>query len=398
MECGPAEYWCHFLAWFSENSEFLKQLPQLSDWWAAAFGSEGWLMAFIQQHGEKIIAAASLAFAIWRWWVYRERILHKRLDEYLRESDARLAPTSAQVVEALLRPGRTASLPQPAFAVELRDILDTNGWRYWFGLSTLNAQANWQLGRRLAGIRNRMKIARDAISSLQKEQAQLHMIAGAVAAARARRVKDRTKGEKFDKIALREFQKVMQLPGHQRDIIAKENEAYQWLRIGNLRRAMEAFEELEILATDIEDEQKKAYVIARSKRFRAQMLQTMADGGAAAAWIKMTADSGSINGPGALELRSKFEPDGRWETIEQAEMHYVTAYIAFKCNYSVREPQQLQLAEARYEDVCDNLPKWFWLLKREHRTLCAEAKRGLARVRRVNENPGDYDEAWLRVN
>ncbi len=80
----------------------------------------GQIIKFLKEHGEKLIAIASFSFGVWRWWIYRERILHKRLEEYIRESDARLGPASAQTTEAFLRPGRTALLSQPAFAIELQ--------------------------------------------------------------------------------------------------------------------------------------------------------------------------------------------------------------------------------------------------------------------------------------
>lgn len=153
MDCGPNEPVCQFFDWLARHPHSIRQVLQFVDGlWNQAGGQ---LIAFLKEHGEKLVAIASFSFAVWRWWKYRERILHKRLEEYIRESDARLAPASAQTFEAILRPGRTALLPQPAFALELRSILTTNGWDSLLRFTSVERQAERLLARALKGIRNR---------------------------------------------------------------------------------------------------------------------------------------------------------------------------------------------------------------------------------------------------
>jgi hypothetical protein len=203
MDCGADELLCRLIEWLSHNAYAVQQLIAFLDSvWANAGGQ---IVDFLKQHGEKLIALLSFSFAVWRWWRYREGILHKRLEEYIRESDARLGPASDQTMEAILRPGRTAVLPQPAFAVELRDILETNGWGTLFQFSDVERHAERQYGRALRRIRNRQRIARAATQSLLDQQARVHLLAGATAASRARRTVDTGRASLCDHAALREF-------------------------------------------------------------------------------------------------------------------------------------------------------------------------------------------------
>ena len=178
----------------------------------------------------------------------RERILHKRLEEYIQESDCPVGPASAQTVEAILRPGRTAALPQPAFAVELHHILDRTGWLSLVRLSSVERQVEKKLAKALRGIRRRQQIARAAERSLLEQQAQVHLLAGAIAASRARRKSDRAKASRDDHVALREFRKVLQFTTDDRDAVAKECEAFQLLRLGKKTEAKQAYSDLEGIA------------------------------------------------------------------------------------------------------------------------------------------------------
>lgn len=404
MVCSADDLMCQVATWFSENGHYLQELTRpLVGLWERSFGNQGWALSWIRDHGEKVFAAASLAFGVWRWWVYREAILHKRLEEYINESDRRLEPSSKEVVEAILRPGRTASLPQPAYALELRSILHRHSWDrndsgYPLSFSSSEDRTSRKLVRTLSGIRKRMSTARRALSSLQEQQAQLHMIAGAIAAAKARRAKDPIKAANHDRIALREFRKVLQVPGHHRDVAAKENEAFQLFRLGKRDQAAKAYEELATFASDVQDAQIRDLTIARSKCYRAQILQAIAEtstGRSQAAWSLMTALPNSPNGAGAITLRTTYQPVEDWDAIEQSEMHYVAAYIAYRSEYPIAEPDQVQAAEASLIELLSRLPKRSWFLAGKSRRLRAEARAGLTRVRHARNS--EYDRDWLRV-
>ena len=390
MECGE-DLACHLFDWLVNNGYVVKQAFDALD---VIWRETGWHIGeFLKQHGEKLVALASFSFAVWRWWIYRERTLHNRLEEYIRDSDARLKPATSQVVDALLRPGRTAALPQPAFAIELRDILSTHGWRSYFRISTVERQAERQLGRTLRGIRKRERIVREASLSLQEQRAQAHLIAGAVATSRARRKTDRNAAARDDHKALREFQEVLQFHAHARDVIAKEYEAFQFLRLAERDLALQAYLDLEAFAESLPDAKDRDLTIARSRRYRAQILQAMAGpNGSLAAWGLI----GQANEDSALQLRAHHAPYSGWAAIEQAEIHYVAAYIASNFNNWVNhQPTNLSNAKNAYESVLIALPTRRFFVSAADRRLRDEARAGIQRVR--NAVAGTYDNQWLMI-
>src|SRR5262249_22198694 len=102
MECGADELACHLIDWALNSPYIVKEAFDALD---AVWKQAGWHIGqFLQAHGEKLIAMASFAFAVLKWLRYRENALHRRLHEYIRDSDARLGPTCMRVREAILRP------------------------------------------------------------------------------------------------------------------------------------------------------------------------------------------------------------------------------------------------------------------------------------------------------
>lgn len=395
MVCGAEDYICLLGNWLLENAEPARDsIKILVGSLEAAFGERSSIRLFLSNYGEKLIAAASLAFGIYKWWVYREAILHKRLNEYITESDQRLSPSSLAVAEALLRPGRSPSLPYPQFARELRRILITRGWSERvsaFSSLTVEGQAHWRLDRNLRALKRRIITARKAMNSLQEQQAQIYLIAGAIAAAKARRSRNDTQSRRFETIALREFQKVLQQPGHQRDVIAKENEAFALLRLGSKPAALAAFEQLEEFAENLADTRTRDLTIARAKRFRAQIFQSAAPGGSAAADALMR---GNVAIFGALTLRAAHHPFHDWDAIEQGEMHYVTAYIAHKLGFVLIENQQLLAAQQVYESLRHQLPTRRWFVRQDRRALREAASAGSRRVE-LALGSSEYADNWL---
>ena len=236
MDCGSNEFVCQFFDWLSRHPNAIKQtLEFLDGLWSEAGGQ---LIKFLKEHGEKLIAIASFSFGVYRWWIYRERILHKRLEEYIRESDARLGPASVRTVDAILKPGRTAALPQPAFAVELQDILVRSGFDSFLRVSPIEKLAERKLSRSLRGIRKRQQIARAALQSLLEQQTHVHLLAGAIATSRARRKVGPASG------LARGPCPAISRP-HNRDALAKECEAFQLLRLNRKSEAFQAYLDLE---------------------------------------------------------------------------------------------------------------------------------------------------------
>lgn len=276
MECSQ-DLTCQLIDWFSGSAYALRQTFEALDLlWNAAGGG---ITKFFEEHGEKLVAMASFSFAVYRWWVYRERILYKRLEEYIRESDGRLGPTTSEMMEAVLRPGQAAALRRPLYAVELTEILDRNRWRRFFGFTPVDIQAERQLRRAMIGIGKRERTIETASRSLQRQRAEVHMLRGSIATSRARQSRDAAETAKYDGRALREFQRALQTSTHKHDVEAKECEALQFLRLGRRDLADEAFKELEDFASSLEDAERRDLTIARARRYRAQIAQANAPGG-----------------------------------------------------------------------------------------------------------------------
>ena len=342
MDCSE-DLACPLFDWFTSHGYILRQaFAGFDALWNAAGGR---ITTFFADHGEKLVAATSFAFAAYRWWIYRERILYKRLEEYISESDSRLEPTTSRMFEAILRPGRTPTLMQPAFALELGEIIEARGWRSVFGVKALERQTEKQLRRALIGIRKRERTVENAARSLQKQRAEVHMLKGAIAVSRARNTLRFALVGRNDGQALREFQRALQCPTHRRDAEAKECEAFQFLRLGRLDLAEDAYEQLEDFARDIPDARKRYLITARSKRYRAQILQANAAAGALAA-LSIIGGGRNPDPSSALAIRQIHAPYQNWDAIEQGEIHYVAAYIASRLN-NANLIEQRQLEETR---------------------------------------------------
>lgn len=386
MVCGE-DFACDAHDWIAFFKLIFLQL-------ATAWNFTGWkIIEILEKHGEKLVTLLSLSFGLVRWWRYREHVLYKRLEEYVRESDRRLAPASKGVVAALLRQGNTVPLTQPAFAIELRRVLDDHGWRSWFWFSGVERQAERQIGSIMSGIRKRERILEKAQVSIDEQKVQAHLLAGAVYAARARTADgNQNANRRNDHRALREFQEVLRSPRHDRNIVAKEWEAYQFLRLGNLQLATEAYIELENLAKKGDLEARaRDLTIASAWRYRAQILQIQADtAGSLAAWY-FIARSGQQ--PTAINLRARHYPFTKWEKIEQAETHYVAAHIAHMLDYVIEEPSHLDRAADQYKDAIEHVARINLFMSKGDQELRDEAQRGLARIEAARN--GQYDHTWL---
>lgn len=395
VECSQ-DLACQLFDWFSSSGYALRHtFGFIDNVWDGA-GDQ--ISAFLSEHGEKLTAMAGFGFATYKWWVYRERILYRRLEEYIRESDKRLGPTTTQMMDAFLRPGRAVAAQQPAFALELADILEKNSWRSFLGLAPITHQAERQFGKALVGIRKREETVLNAAHSLQRQKAEIHKLRGALAIASARQSTSKARASELDQQALNEFRNALLCSTHRRDVKAKECEALQHLRLGEYDLALDAYLMLERFADDLDDPKERALVRARAKRFQAQTTQALAEpAGSLNAWITLAVDSNENDGSSqsALELRRIQGPYAGWDALEQGEFHYLAAYIANRLAFTQREPFHLGLADSIYRGLLDKLPKRLVFLGKETRCLRAEAQAGLDRV--ILAKVGRYDREWLML-
>lgn len=399
MDCGGDDLICQGMTWLEHNEFIASTMAELiSHLGAQASGIIGVIATFLQHNAQAIFGAAGLAFGIWRWWRYREQILHKRLAEYLRDSDSRLKEGQHYVLNALQRPGPGQPFSLPLFASDqLRSVLRERNWDKSATALQVASSAEWQLSQALEKIQRQMISAEDTITSLRRQYATAHILRGAIASSMAKR--NPALAAQKNNIALTEFRTVLQIPGHKSDLAAKEFEAHQLRKLGHLDDALEAYQALEEMASTIEDQRDQIILIASAKRYQAEILQarsTMLDLDGKQRLRRCDTAfnlvSSSISNS-ALDIRKRFAPYQGWDLLEEGDINYLVALISNVADFRNREADHLRNARTAYHRVIAELPRRrAWRADHTMR-LRKAAEAGLERVNCAENKI--YDSAWL---
>lgn len=399
MNCGGDDLICQGMTWLEHNEFVASTMTELvSRYGIHASGIIGAIAVFIEHNAQAMFGAAGLAFGIWRWWRYRELILHRRLAEYIRESDGRLIDGQKYVLNALQRPSPGRPFEAPLFApMQLRSVLREHNWDRSPVAMNVETSAETQLVQAVEKIRRQMETSRDEMKSLRRQFVTAQILLGAVSSSLAR--KSPAWAHERNTLALESFRAALETEGHKNDRVAKELHAHQLRKSGHLNEALQAYCELEAIASDLEDKEERVKLIARCKRFRAETLQmlnaTTDDDGkvtfapCAPAYLLV---SKTIVGS-ALSIMEELKPFSDWDLIEEAETSYLTAFLSKNLNFPIVARQHLERAEKAYEAVLAvSLPRrtWGW---DKNRRLKSAARQGLERVR--NAKAGNYDSSWL---
>jgi hypothetical protein len=399
MDCGVSDIFCQGMTWLSDNEFVATSITELvSHLGARASGIIGVAAAFIENHAQAIIGLAGLAFGFWKWWRYREQILHQRLAEYLRESDSRLRLGQHYVLNALQRPAPGQPFKLPLFAGEmLRSVLRERNWDRTTAALCVESSADWQLSLALKKIQSQMEIAEANITSLRLQFATAHILRGAIASSVA--VRTPSRATERNTFALTEFRTVLRTPGHQKDLVATELEAHQLRKLGDFDNALEAYEELENAAANIEDQRTQTLLIARAKRYRAEILQARNSSRDSDGQLHFL---GTLNAhsllsstiPGsALSLRADYAPFQGWDLIEEGDINYLEALVASLLMFRVIEGSHLLSAETSYKAVLTETAHRRFFGHRRTLHLRRAAKAGLMRAQQARS--GHYDVRWL---
>lgn len=399
MNCGGDDLFCQGMTWLEHNEFIASTMAELvSRLGTKASGIIGAIAIFVEHNAQAIFGAGGLAFGIWRWWRYREQILHRRLAEYVRESDARLIDGQKYVLKALRRPGPCQPFEAPLFApMQLRSVLREHNWDRSPVAMNVETSAETQLVRAVEKIRRQMETSRDEMKSLRQQFVTAQILLGAVSSSLAR--KSPARAHERNTLALESFRAALETEGHKHDRVAKELHAHQLRTSGHLNEALQAYCELEAIAGDLEDKEERVKLIARCKRFRAETLQminaTTDEAGKVTfapcnpAYLLV---SKTIVGS-ALSIMEELKPFSDWDLIEEGETSYLTAFISKNLNFPIVARQHLDRAEKAYETVLAiSLPRrtWGW---DKNRRLKFAARQGRDRVRDAKK--GNYDSSWL---
>jgi hypothetical protein len=399
MDCGTNDLVCQGMTWLSENEFVAATMTELvSHLGAGVAGAIGKIASFIEHNAQAIVGVGGLAFGVWRWWRYREQILHRRLAEYLRESDGRLKDGEHYVLKALQRPGPGQPFELPLFAPStLRSILRERFWDREPVALCVETSAELQLSKAIDKIGRQMKTAQDEMRSLRQQFATAHILHGAISSSLASR-SPRLIGE-LSASALRSFRTALETEGYQNDIVAKEMEAHQLRKMGHLQEALQAYVELEALAATVEDKSDRIRLTARTKRYRAEILQALnTEKGPSGETVYLKTMpayflvSGNIAGS-AIDIRDKLKPFQGWDLIEHADICYLAAFISKNLNFNLVMQQHLAVAKTAYADVLAAASHRRWWQWDRRRRLKSAARAGIERVERAEE--GIYDTAWL---
>src|SRR5262245_20345063 len=94
MNCGSNDFLCYVIGLLAQYG---LEFSAILKWWP---GFEDRIVGNLQA----ISGLAGFSFGNWKWWYFRERVLHKRLKQYLQHQDARLLNARSYVLEALYKP------------------------------------------------------------------------------------------------------------------------------------------------------------------------------------------------------------------------------------------------------------------------------------------------------
>ncbi len=394
MECGSQETLCHVLTWITDNelaarkfSDLIVKLGQ------GATGGFAVAADFVKNYGQTIIGLCGFSFGVWRWWLYHERVLHKRLEQYINDSDQRLQPAQEELLEIIQRPGPSQVYPVPVFAdADLASVLRERRWDTSVHSLSVARNADWQLSSAIDRIKRRLEAATSATTSLQKQLAAANTLRGAIASSL---YDTPSKAE----LALGCFRNALRMPHHRMSIFAKELEAHQLRRIGDYKRAANAYEEL-LTLTSILDAPQQSAINARAKRYLAEIVQaqkiidyfngTNASPASMQAKNLMLAEDGE---PGALVIKSSFPAYQGWELLESAEMSHFTSFVCALLGNCAQAERHLEDARDGYAAVIGGLNSQGRRHRNSRRKLLARAETGLERVQRAAS--WDFDIVWL---
>jgi hypothetical protein len=388
MECGPQDALCQLTSWLSQNDLLAPWLVEvIGRFGIHANGLAGYLAQLVRDYGQTIVGLVGVTFGIWRWWRYREHILHKRLAEYLSESDTRLTQGTAALVEMIQRPAPGQQFKDPLFIdADLRVVLRERNWdkpAYALGVA---ASSDWNLDRSIQSLTRRLETAGAALGSIQRQLISAYIIRGAIAASDARR----TNSEEMNTRALSFFRSALSFPVREAEVTLKELEAHQLRKLG-LPAAEDAYAAMLKLSADVPVERQRLIIAARAKRYLSEVTRGTAPINADRL---MRANAvGTPGYPGALLLIAACEPLELWERSEKAEMHYYAAACANRLGFVQVERAQLSDASGDYRRILAGLGRRKWFRPRRYRRLRKLTMEGLRRTKAAED--GNYDLDWL---
>jgi hypothetical protein len=268
------------------------------------------------------VAVASGGYAIYQKWHYAGRNLHLRLQEFLEREEKRLRTADEELDKSAARPGPARPFQAPIFSHgDLRAVLHEMDW----GTPTLTTlhwsrmrRAEQEVQRASRELEEQLSLWERRKKDYQRRLVQAHLVRGAIAAARAARIKERSGDDREEnQSALTEFERAMSVEPNGPDLLALELAAHQRVRLGDYTGAFDDFTRLAQLA----EQAHKPVTRARALKFQAEILEFR------------NASQPNVNAATRLlntALQIFPPPRGRADVIEVAELHEVQGRIRSK--------------------------------------------------------------------
>lgn len=386
MECGSSDVFCQLANWLAENDLAASGITELiGKLGEDAQGATGAISRFVKDYGQAIVGLFGLSFGFYRWWLYREHILHKRLAEYIGSRDARLKGAREQAMETIQRPAPGQAFRAPLFiSWELRSVLRETRWDNSAVALSVETSADWQLDRAIQSIMSKLHTAEREAVCLRQELCTAYSLRGAIASSGSR--------DGLGVIALSHFRNALSLPGHDSDLVIRELEAHQLRKLGHFDAARAAYERVFQLADSVALTHDRDVLKARAKRYLAEIESLEYPKNA---YLMLTTELvGKDYSPGALALLEACEPLGAWELVEKGDIHYFGAFLARGLEFSRAEPAQLEAAATSYETALLSLRRQRWQFGKSTSRFRKRIMDGRARVETAQAT-GIYDTEWL---
>lgn len=408
MECGASDFVCHAIQLIAENEYLAGGIAeQLGKYWETSGGTAGVIANLLRDFGQLAVGIIGGAFGFYRYWIYRERILHERLVEYLSEQDVRLSGAGESLLASIQRPSPGQRFADPIFAPkELRSVLRERRWHLPAVKSAVAWSALKELEIATKSINNRIAASERSLQSHREQLATAHLAQGAIKAIAAELTTDRRwqDRKKLNIETLDHLRQVQEIGTPTKWLEAQELEAHQLRKLGNFDAADKVLSDLIASANRLPIPKSRDLRVARWKRYRAELAQikkllqhasdsagssTKASG--IAYRLLMTSDPSNIC---VIELFERHAGKlSEWEQFEKAETHYLVATIADLRGFTDIRDVQLSLARTEYNQVLARTSKPMIGMADPFKTLRDKADCGLERLDRAEA--GKFDIEWL---
>ncbi|MDX2258956.1 MAG: hypothetical protein NW205_08575 [Hyphomicrobiaceae bacterium] len=409
--CDASDFVCLGLQFIKDNDLIISGLAErLGGYWKDAGGIFGLIATLIGSYGQLIVGLLGGSFGLWKYYRYHDQVMHRRLVEYLARSRKNLGEGRLEVLDGLLRPGPINGVTTSLFIPrQLRRVLRETRWHHPVMAVPVRRGAKsdllaaTQLGARQIEISEQRQIG------LREQMASAKLMLAALIASEAERALEPTARRGLNEEILAYLQSALSFETFSGRLEAKEMEAHQLRLMRQYEAADRAYEELGEIAREERDPRKRAVVMARSLRYRAEIrqIQRILDyragqfatpGTTVACFMVFNPNQAQPSANEALTHRSALGTMHDWDLLEQAEILFVASTLAGLMEYTNRAAMFRNHANTALVSLQTSYPSLkHWPRERLAR-LKQEAGKLRSRIRKAENDAAEQrpiDTSWL---